>query len=228
MPLHALALETTSRRAQVALVREGQILAEDAFQADLKHTAHLLPLIDALCRSKGVAPADIQETYVSTGPGGFTGTRIGVTFAKSMALARAVRLVSVPTARVLVENAPREADRALVVIDARRGRAWVQSFQRRAADWQSEDPSLVTTLHEALAAAGRPIWLVGEGVSYHAQAIDPRDAHLHVVADAQPRASVVAALGWKMARGGCFADPFELVPTYVRLPEAEEKRLGLE
>ena len=88
MPLRALALETTSRRAEVALVEDGLVVAADAFTSGLKHTADLLPMIERLCRSRDASPGDIEHIYVSVGPGGFTGTRIGVTFAKTFAFAR--------------------------------------------------------------------------------------------------------------------------------------------
>ena len=228
-PTRAIALETTSRRGEVALVAGGRVLAEDAFEAGFKHTAHLIPLIDRLYRAAGWAPREVSEVYVSVGPGGFTGTRIGVTFAKSLAWATGAKVVAVPTPAVVVENAPGEARHALVVVDARRGKVWVEPFARDAdGAWQSAGEPRLTTLADALAAAPRPVWLVGEGVAYHAAAIDPHDRAVNVCPDVQPRAAVVARIGWALARAGWFADPFALAPTYVRRPEAEEKRMGVE
>lgn len=226
-PIRAIAVETTSRRGEVALVEHGRVVVQDAFEAGLGHTAYLLPLVDRLCRSRDWRPSDIEEIYVSVGPGGFTGTRIGVTFAKTLAAAVGARVVAVPTPRVLVENAPAEASHALVVVDARRGKAWIEPFIRVAGLWRSAGSPQVTTLTEALAAAPRPVWLVGEGVAYHAGEIDSADSAIKICPDTRPRATVVASLGWEMARQGSFVDPFLLVPVYVRRPEAEEKRLGL-
>lgn len=226
--LCAIAIETTSRQGEAALVEAGRVVAQGTFAAGVRHAAGLLPLIDGLCRGRGWSPRKIDEIYVSIGPGGFTGTRIGVTFAKTFAFATGARIVPVPTSRVLVENAPAEARHALIVVDARRGKVWTERFTRTDGPWQTAGEGQLTTLAEALARAPRPVWLVGEGTAYHADAIDPRDALIHVCSDAQPKASVVATLGWAMARGEQFADPFALVPTYVRRPEAEEKRLGIE
>src|SRR5688500_3518539 len=177
--LRALALETTSRRGEVALVEEGRVVRSDAFEAGLKHTAELLPLIDRLCRSQGWDPTSIDEVYVSVGPGGFTGTRIGVTFAKTFAWAAAARVVAVPTPRVIVENATPEATSALVVVDARRGKAWVQAFDRRSGSWVASGEPALATLSDALRRAPRPVWLLGEGVPYHAREIDPAEAGIH-------------------------------------------------
>lgn len=224
--LRALALETTSRRGEVALVEDGRLIDTGAFEAGLKHTAELLPLIDRLCRSRGWDPASIQEIYVSAGPGGFTGTRIGVTFAKTFAWAANRRVVAVPTPRAIVESAPPGATSALVVVDARRGAAWVQAFERRDGNWVETGKPVLGLLSDALRRAPRPVWLLGEGVAYHADEIDSSDAGIHICPDRPPSAAVVAKIGWQMARLGAFADAFALSPVYVRRPEAEEKRLG--
>ena len=225
--LRGLALETTSRRGEVALVEHGRVVSAEAFQTGLKHTAQLLPLVDRLCAARRWAPRAISEIYVSAGPGAFTGTRIGVTFAKTFAFAAGARVVAVPTPRVVVENAPPEATRALVVVDARRGKTWVQAFNRSPLGWEPAGESVLAALSEILAREQRPIWLIGEGIAYHSEQIDGNDKGIVICPDHQPRAQVVASIGWSMARRGAVTDPFLLVPIYVRRPEAEEKRLGL-
>src|SRR5918998_5732442 len=103
--VRALAIETSGRAGSVAVVDEGHVVAEEQFPHGLQHAAQVVPILDRLCRARGWAPRDVEELYVSVGPGSFTGLRIGITLAKTMALATGVKLVPVPTARVLVENA---------------------------------------------------------------------------------------------------------------------------
>ena len=108
----ALAIETSARTGSIAAVDQGLVVAEQQFEHGLQHAAQIIPIIDRLCRGQGGhgwAPRDIAELYVSAGPGSFTGLRIGVTLAKTMALASGVKLVAVPTVRVLVDNAPSDA-----------------------------------------------------------------------------------------------------------------------
>ena len=225
--MKALAVETTSRRAAVALAVDGRVVDEAAFTAGLNHTADLLPLIADLFRRNGWAPGDVGRVDVSVGPGGFTGTRVGVTFAKTFAFATNAKLVAVPTPLVIVENLPPNATDAAVVVDARRGKVWAQRFARTdAATWKSTGPGGLTTPADLAAALPRPAWLVGEGVAYHRDALRSGGGDLHFCGDAVPRVRVVAAVGEASARAGDFADPFALGPTYVRRPEAEEKRLG--
>src|SRR5689334_17417203 len=117
----ALAIDTSSRVGSIAAARDGVVLAEEQFEHGLAHAAQIVPILDRLCRAQGWSPArDIDQLYVSAGPGSFTGLRIGITLAKTMALASGVKLVAVPSLRVLVENAPADANHVIVVLDAKR------------------------------------------------------------------------------------------------------------
>ena len=74
----------------------------------------------------------------------------------------------------------------------------------------------------------RPVHLLGEGIPFHRASLDASD-HQTAVTDASAwvaRASAVARLGAAMGQRGQFADPLRLAPLYIRLPEAEEKRLA--
>src|SRR5215471_10171680 len=100
-----LAVETSGRIGSIAVVENETVLEEESFEHGLQHAA----MIDRLCRKRGWAPQDLQELYVSAGPGSFTGLRIGITLAKTLALATGVKMVAVPSVKVLAENAPQEA-----------------------------------------------------------------------------------------------------------------------
>src|SRR5688500_13858881 len=116
----AVAIETSGRTGSVAVARDGVVLAEETFPHGLKHAAGLVPMIDRLCGGAGWGPRDVEEVYVSAGPGSFTGLRVGVTVAKTLAFATGARIVAVPTAEVLARNAPPEATYVVIVLDAKR------------------------------------------------------------------------------------------------------------
>src|SRR4051794_137410 len=105
----ALAIETSGRTGSVAAVEGGVVLAERDFPHGLQNAALILPLLDELCRGQGWKPSDVGELYVSAGPGSFTGLRIGVTLAKTLALSTGAKIVAVPTVAVLALNAPADA-----------------------------------------------------------------------------------------------------------------------
>src|SRR3954464_1206945 len=100
-----LAIETSGRLGSLAVVDGGRVVAEDTFPHRLKHAAEIVVRIAQLCRARGWGPADVREIYVSTGPGSFTGLRIGITLAKTLAFATGAGPVPVPTVRALAADA---------------------------------------------------------------------------------------------------------------------------
>ena len=236
--MYALAIETSGKVGSVALVRDGVVLAEPTFEHGLKHAAGILPMIDRLCRDAGIGPADIAELYLSIGPGSFTGLRIGVTLAKTMALTTGVKIVAVPTVRVLAENAPDDAQHVIIVLDAKRDQIFTGSFDAEAmrggdlsrhpanpSRWTEREPAHLAPLTDILARTPRPVHLIGEGIPYHDKFI-PKDEPGVIVTPPETwraRAAIVATIGQSMASRGEFADADRLTPLYIRKPEAEEK-----
>jgi tRNA threonylcarbamoyladenosine biosynthesis protein TsaB len=221
----ALAIETSGRTGSVALVDENGAIEEREFPHGLQHAAGLIPLIDEMCRARNWAPADLREIHVSAGPGSFTGLRIGITLAKTLAFATGAKLVAVPTMRVLVENAPSEARHVIIVLDAKRDQIFTASFERVDESWIEKEPPHLDSLATMLSKSPRPVYLIGEGIPFHQQHIPVSDAGIIVTGpDAwRARASVLARIGAELAQAGNFVDPFLLEPIYIRLPEAQEK-----
>jgi tRNA threonylcarbamoyladenosine biosynthesis protein TsaB len=224
----ALAIETSGRTGSIALADEGRVIAESQFPHGLKHAAEIIPIIDRLCRERNWRPGDLQELYVSAGPGSFTGLRIGITLAKTLAFATGIRLVAVPTVRALVENAPAEARHAIIVLDAKREQIYTARFERAGQAWLEREPAHLDSLTAMLARSPRPVQLLGDGIPFHEKFIPKDDAGVVATgSDLWPaRAAVVARIGMELAASGHFADPYRLTPIYIRLPEAEEKRLA--
>ena len=222
-----VAIETSGRIGSVAVARDGAILAEEQFPHGLQHAAQIMPILDRLTRARGWRPRDVEELYVSIGPGSFTGLRIGVTLAKTMALATGVRLIAVPSVRVLVENAPREARHVVIVLDAKRDQIFTARFERDASTgaWTEREPAHLDSLAAMIERAPRPVHLIGEGIPYHEKFISKDDATVVVTPPDvwRARASAVALIGIESAARGQFADPYTLTPIYIRRPEAEEK-----
>jgi tRNA threonylcarbamoyladenosine biosynthesis protein TsaB len=220
----AIAIETSGRVGSIALWRDKGVLSEQTFPHGLKHAAEIIPIIDTLCRAQGWGPKDVQEVYLSAGPGSFTGLRIAVTLAKTMALATGVKLVAVPSVRVLAENAPAGAKHLLIVLDAKRDQIYTARFERVEGRWVEREGAHLDRLAEAIERAPRPVHLLGEGLPYHEKFV-PKEDGVIVCGEEnwRARASVVAELGAAMAARGEYADPDRLTPIYIRPPEAQEK-----
>lgn len=223
--VRALAIETSTRIGSVALVEGGQVVSEDQFPHGLQHAAEMIPRIDRLCRDLGWTPRDLAELYVSAGPGSFTGLRIGITLAKTLAFATGAKIVAVPTVRVLAQNAPAEAKELIIVLDAKRQQIFTSRLRRLSGQWEEQEPAHLDDLQSMLSRAVRPVHLLGEGIPFHKQFIPPDDPGIIVMPPElwRPRASAVASQGVLLASSGRFTDPDRLTPIYLRKPEAEEK-----
>ncbi len=229
-PPRILAVETSGQRGSVAVARGETLVAESPFATDAEHARDLLPTADALLRSAGAEFFDdanrvprLDHCYVSVGPGSFTGLRVAVTFARHLALAIGVRIVAVPTLDVIAENAlslSDPPDRLAVVLDAKRKQVFGASYELRNGRYERQQGTLLATPAELL--TGGPWFVIGEGVAYHREAIDAAGARTLDESLWWPRAAMVHRIGWSLAQAGQFTAAQELVPAYVRRPEAEE------
>jgi len=189
-----LAFDTATDRATSALVDGGEVLGERVSRA-----ATLLADVDALLRQAGAHPRDIGGLAVGTGPGSFTGIRIGLAAARGLALALGVPAAGVTTFDALAAGAPG----AIPVIDAKRREVFVPG------------PRALAPI-DLVVVAGSVC--VGDGaVRYRdvleqaGAAVPPDDDERHL-----PRARFHAELARDFG-------PVELLePLYVRLPDAVE------
>jgi tRNA threonylcarbamoyladenosine biosynthesis protein TsaB len=204
------------------------VLEEEAFAHGLKHAAGIVPMIERLCRVRSWKGRELQQVYVSAGPGSFTGLRIGMTLAKALAFATEAKIVAVGTARVLAENAPAQARHVVIVLDAKRDQIFTGRFECRQGKWVEREAAHLDTLNEMISRSPRPVYLIGEGIPYHRRFLAAGDESVMVTGEEswRARAGAVAKIGWEMAQREEFADAYGLVPIYVRRPEAEEKWKG--
>ena len=219
----SLAVETSCRAGGLALGVGGHCVETVSFDAVGRHATALITQAKALLDRRGLAPADVGEVYVSAGPGGFTGLRVGITAVRTFAQALGhVRCVAVPTARAVARNAADLEWRYLgVILAARAGSVYATVFERRDGHIVEVCPGRDLLVADFLAGAPRPITLIGEGLAYQPMdapgvtAGDPRAPGLHLP---QPRA--VWQVGYEMARTGQFTEYHHLLPIYARKPEA--------
>ncbi len=233
-----LAIETTGRAGSLCVATGRTVRAAAALPGDAKHAGGLHATIDGLVRGQGWRPDELDEVYVSAGPGSFTGARIGVTVARTLAWATGARLVRVPSVDALSRNALRAEpppEYVAVVLDAKRGQIFTALFAVRDGatcekiiDAAMVEPAtfLGRTVPERIGAVPGAVAVLGEGVDYHRTAIEGTGVRVLPRELWPGRAECVHAVGVEMAAAGRYCDPRDCVPIYVRIPEPEEKWLA--
>lgn len=236
-----LAIETSSRVGSVALFEGPDLVAQHSFSHGLQNAARLLPLIEEMCHQRGIGARDIGAVAVSIGPGSFTGLRIGVTLAKTLAFATGAKLIAVPTLPVIASNAPADAQWVMPILDAKRDQVFAGLYRRqehkaesgtRKATLDEVEPPQLLHLPELLGRVPRPVLVLGEGVKYHMQHLNANDQKGGVIVAPEelwwPKAATVAHLAMQLGEAGAYADPYKLAPLYIRKPEAQERmEMGL-
>lgn len=105
-----------------AALKSGDVVRRDAREIGRGHAEVLAPMVEALLADAGLSPQQLSRIGVNVGPGGFAGTRVGVAFARGLALASGARALGVGALDALAKRAdPHAARTVLAVHDARRG-----------------------------------------------------------------------------------------------------------
>lgn len=219
----SIAIETSCRRGGVALGRGERLIQATAFDATGRHATQLICHLEALLDRAGLGPTDLDEVYVSAGPGSFTGLRVGITAVRTLAQAVAgLRCVAVCTARVVAWGASELDWQNLgVVLDSRQGSVHVTLFSRRGGEIIQTSPGRTMEISRLMRDAPRPIMLVGEGlgrIELSGEGMEP--APLDWPCGHLPTVENVWRIGREMAGGGDFVDYNNLLPLYARRPEA--------
>ena len=227
-----LAIETSGRIGSVAACRDDHLVEAVHFERGMEHGKALVPTLKALCERVGWRPAAaegaarVDVVAVSQGPGSYTGLRVGIACAKTMAFATSCAVVAVPTLDVLAENAPPEAEHVCPVLDAKRHQVYAAIYER-SADGLARQTDLLIISPEALVKQfGGPTVVLGDGAERYVEAFGEPGVEIAPKEAWRARAEVVARLGMAAYRAGRTVDPLRLEPLYLRRPEAEEKFLA--
>ena len=207
-----LAIDTCLGACSVAIVEGDHVLAAASEPMTRGHQERLAPMTEQVMRTAGVGFSAVDRIGVTVGPGSFTGLRVGLAFAKGLALALNRPCVGVGSLEALAAGLTQDGLRA-AVIDAGRGRVFVQIFE-------GETPIVAPDSLEIATAAARLAELVQAGdltlTGPGAALLSGAAAGARVIDQAAPAAAVVARLAARAA----ITPPR---PLYLRAPDAKPK-----
>jgi tRNA threonylcarbamoyladenosine biosynthesis protein TsaB len=227
-----LAIETSHVPSSIA-VRDAAGQIHDAVEIKDAGTRsqHLVVMIRDLLASRDLTTSDIEQIVVSQGPGSFTGLRIGIVTAKTLAYAINCQLVAVPTFELLAHQfteAPFPKDLATpsklrVIGDAFRGQLFVQSFQFSNGHFDPLEAVHMESPASFLSNLSPTDIVIGPGVAKVKANLSPAQM-VDQTAVNIPKASALIGYSSKSPQSLKSTSPFELTPLYIRASAAEEKR----
>ncbi len=128
-----LCIETSTDICSVALINDGQCIASLQHNTNNQHAATLTPLIEQLLKEQNITTRQLKAVAVSSGPGSYTGLRIGVSTAKGICYALSIPLISINSLHIIAQaifDAEPDAQIAIPMIDARRMEVYAETIKR--------------------------------------------------------------------------------------------------
>ena len=222
--MRILAVDSSAKACYVALTDDKKIIGSFFINTALTHSQTLVPMIDALLKNTAVSLDSVDVLAVSVGPGSFTGVRIGVAAVKGIAMPLNKKCAAVSTLEAMAHNYVGEDCIVCAAMDARRNQVYNALFRVENGEISRicDDRALsVDDLGEYLKFIDERIVLVGDGAelcynSYKEILSNVELAPEHIRFQ---NASGVAMV----ALNGDYISSEELMPTYLRLPQAERE-----
>jgi tRNA threonylcarbamoyladenosine biosynthesis protein TsaB len=205
-----LALDTAQNACSVAVLDGDRVLASSSQPMQRGHQERLAPMTAEVMQAAGVGFERLDRIGVTVGPGSFTGLRVGLAFAKAMALALDIPCVGVGTLEALAAG---EMGLVVAAVDAKRDQIYLQIFQDRQAVSAAEGVDLDAARARVTRAwSGGPVRMIGSG----AHLLDGVIAGAEIAAQDAPDVNALARL--VQSKPAPTARP---QPLYLRAPDAK-------
>lgn len=219
--MNVLAIETSTLTGSVALFKNESVVGEITLSVSVQHSERLMPAIDQLLRDAGTNPAEIDLYAVATGPGSFTGLRIGIAAAQGLSLSHGKPMIGVSTLEALALNGIFFNGLIVPLLDAYRGEVYRGLYRGGSGLPALIDEDRVTGIQpliEELQKQDSATLLLGNGAEIYGDQIQKALGKTTVAPGLlrNPRASNVAFLALQKSKETIPRGP--LFPRYLRQP----------
>ncbi|PLR82246.1 tRNA (adenosine(37)-N6)-threonylcarbamoyltransferase complex dimerization subunit type 1 TsaB [Bacillus sp. V33-4] len=222
--MKVLAIDTSNYILGVALLDECKVIGEYITNLKKNHSVRVMPAIEELMNECDLRPSDLTKIVVAKGPGSYTGVRIGVSIAKTLAWTLKIPMVGVSSLEVLAASAGRYFNGAVSpLFDARRGQIYTGLYHfknGKPITLQKDQLVLSVDWANQLKNLNDQILFTGNDLPLHQSIIQEilgRQAVFAEITELNPRPSELALLG-SLRQG---EEVHSFVPNYIRLAEAE-------
>ena len=223
-----LAFDSTATSASVAVFDDDNLIGEFFINTKQTHSQTLLPMAESLLKNTKVDVKDIDLFAVNTGPGSFTGVRIGVAAVKGMAMALNKPCVAVSTLDSMAYNLLDVNCTAVCVMDARCNQVYNANFKVDNGNVEKlcDDRALsIDELTDELKSVDGHIVLVGDGAKLCFDKMKDEIPNIKIasIQNRYQKASSTALVALNLYNNGKTLTAEELMPYYLRLPQAERE-----
>lgn len=217
-----LGMDTSSSSLNIALVEDKKILGKITLNGEKNHSVTLMPALENLMATLQLPPTALQKIVVAKGPGSYTGLRIGVTLAKTLAWTLNIELVGVSTLEAMAAG-KKEAGLVVPLMDARRDNVYTALYERKNGELKKVIGDFHTSFEtwlETLKDLHQPLIFLGETKKF-----SERIQKAGFTVNSFPEVDLIdpATLAFLGAERKGVADINNFVPEYLKLVEAEEK-----
>ncbi len=230
--MRILSIDTSTFIASVALTVEERIVAESTFSCERTLSARLMPEIERLLADAGLSALDMDLFACATGPGSFTGVRVGVATVQGLALSTGKPCVGFSNLALLAMNFPLAAHPVCAMIDARKDEVYAALYDTSAIIPTPIINECVTSperiLDQIRDASDKQVIFVGDGAQRYGDLISDRMGELAIFAPFTHQVGHAAngtLLSLDSYRKGQVLEPAKLLPVYLRASEAEYAKL---
>ncbi len=223
--MYVLGIDTSTMTGGVALLSGQELVGESVLNIQTTHSERLLPALEELLAQGNLTVQDLNLVSAVTGPGSFTGIRIGVATAKALSYALEVPSVGVTTLEGYGWQFGFFSGLVLALVDARRGNVFWQAFKGGVRYNEPSYGSLQEVFTWCSQESDQSLLFVGDGAIQYREEINKMvpDAKVPPLSQSLLRPSAVAHLGYHKFLAGQKSNAFTLNPTYMRQTEAERK-----
>ena len=217
------ALDTATQSCSVAIIEDGELLAELTVVNRQTHSRHLLDLANTICRAVDLKPEDMDGFAVSIGPGSFTGLRIGISTIKGLAFSLNKPIVGVSSLEALAWQSVQIGFLICPLLDARKKEVYACRYRFDNNELKKVGAEMVASPAEAVRDIREPSIFVGNAVRLYREQISAALGNLaHYAAWGQHtiRASSIAWLSMHGFSRKQTDDVASLIPQYVRKSDA--------
>ena len=216
-----LSIDTSTRSIGVALYDGIQVLGEFIWTSQDYHTVELAPVVTDLLQRTAVRLEALQVVAAATGPGSFTGLRIGLALAKGMALGRRLDLIGIPSLDIVAAAQPLSHMQLAAVLRAGRGRLAVGWYRAGRRAWKPFSGPEVLAAAELASRISEPTLVCGELTAEERLLLRRNRKNVFLASPARSlrRPSYLAELAWLRWEAGQRDNPATLVPIYLHQPQ---------